>query len=370
VTIPRTLVIAGHFPPRVGGVETFTHELLHHLPPDRLLVVASAQPQAREADAGLPFPVVRRRRPLLLADLRSLVREHACEVAWIPAAAPFGICAPLLRAAGIGRVVASTHGQELGWLRLPGARATVRAITRSVDVLTYLGSWSREPLAALVDRDDALQQLAGGVDARVFKPPTRRPRASSPPTVISASRLVRRKGHDALLRAWPEVLRRVPDARLVIVGDGPMRARLERSAGRREVASSVLLAGQVSSGELVRLLGAADVFAAPCRDVMGGLAAEGLGLAVLEASAVGLPVVVGRSGGSREAVVDGRTGLLVTAGDRAALAGGIADLLLDPVRARDMGRRGREWVRENWTWSRSSSRLAAMLGGSGTRARD
>jgi phosphatidylinositol alpha-1,6-mannosyltransferase len=171
--VPRTLVVTGHFPPSVGGVQTFTSELLSRLPAEQLVVIAPECVGSREVDATLDFSVVRRRGPLLLRDVRRIVREHRCEVAWIPAAAPFGLCAPVLRAAGIERVVASTHGQELGWLRLPVARTALRAIARSVDVLTYLSPFTRVPLTAVVDRPETLQQLAGGVDADVFRPAER-----------------------------------------------------------------------------------------------------------------------------------------------------------------------------------------------------
>ena len=369
--VPRTLVVTGHFPPTVGGIQTFTLELLSRLPAEQLVVIAPECVGSREVDAKLDFSVLRRRGSLLLRDVRRVVREHGCEVAWIPAAAPFGLCVPLLRAAGIQRVVASTHGQELGWLRLPVARAALRAVARSVDVLTYLSPFTRAPLTAVVDRLEALQQLAGGVDADVFRPPEEVPgaprdmRGVGGRNVIAVSRLVRRKGHDALLQAWPRVLRRVPDAHLVVVGSGPMRARLERAAGRPELAAACAWWGS-SRGEPSRL-GALHLFVAPCRDVFGGLVVEGLGLAVLEASSTGLPVVVGHSGGSKDTVVDDRTGMLVRADDAAALAAGIADLLLDQERARRMGKRGRQWVRENWSWTQSSARLAAMLAGPSER---
>lgn len=371
--VPRTLVVTGHFPPAVGGVQTFTLELLSRLPAEQLVVIAPECVGSREVDAKLDFSVLRRRGSLLLRDVRRIVREHSCEVAWIPAAAPFGLCVPVLRAAGIQHVVASTHGQELGWLRLPVARAALRAVARSVDVLTYLSPFTRGPLMAVVDRPDALQQLAGGVDADVFRPPELElgapgdARDAGGRTVITVSRLVRRKGHDTLLQAWPRVLRRVPDARLVVVGAGPMRRRLERAAGRPELRDSVRFLGQLPTRELVARLGASDLFVAPCRDVLGGLMVEGLGLAVLEASSTGLPVVVGRSGGSSDTVVDDRTGLLVRADDSDALAAGIANLLLDQERARRMGKRGRQWVRSNWSWTQSSARLAAMLAGPSER---
>jgi phosphatidyl-myo-inositol dimannoside synthase len=369
MSIPRTLVVAGHFPPRLGGIETFTWELLRGLPPEELTVVAPRHAGSREVDAALDFPVLRRRGPLLAGDARRIIRERGCRAAWIPAAAPFGLCAPMLRAAGIERIVASTHGQELGWLRLPPTRAMLRAVARSADVLTYLRPSARVPLSILVDRSEALQQLAGGVDTAVFRPPERRTLGTGElgrrgrQTVITASRLVRRKGHDVLLTAWPRVLRRMPDAQLVVIGDGPMRTRLERAAHRPELGGSVRFLGRVPTRELVARLGESDVFVAPSRDLLGGLVAEGLGLSVLEASATGLPVVVGRSGGSSETLVCGRTGLLVRANDPVALAAGITELLQDRPRARSMGLEGRRWVGANWGWTQQRTRLAAMLSG-------
>jgi phosphatidylinositol alpha-1,6-mannosyltransferase len=358
--IPPTLVLTRHFPPSAGGVQTFSWELLRRLAPERLVVVAPAQPGARAFDDELGFPVLRRRSSLLARDLRAVVREHGCEAAWVTAAAPLGLCAPLLRAAGIERIVASTHGQELAWLRVPLARTALRRLANAVDVLTYLSPFTRRCLAPALKRPEVLRQLAGAVDLDVFRPAARTggPRR---PTVVTVARLVRRKGHDVLLRGWPRVLARVPDARLLVVGDGPLRSRLERTAAREGLCRSVFFVGHLPRPELVARLQAANVFVAPCRDLVRGFWTEGLGLAVLEASAVGLPVVVGRSGGSGDTVLDGRTGILVWAEAPEAVADGIADLLLDEVRARRMGQRGRQWVRERWTWQRPSRRLAAML---------
>ncbi|MDL4817676.1 glycosyltransferase family 4 protein [Actinomadura opuntiae] len=370
--MPRTLVLSGHFPPESGGVQTFTWELVRRLPAERVLVVAPAWPGAAEFDAGLDFPVVRRRGYLLFRGLRRLVARHGAETAWITAVAPFGLYAPLVRAAGVRRLVGSTHGQELGWFRAPPTRAALRAVVRSFDVVTHLSAGTLPALEAAVGDRTRLVQLAGAVDTDRFRPGLdgarirRRHGLGEGPVVLSVARLVRRKGHDVLLRAWPDVVRRHPDARLVIVGDGPMRRRLAELAAQAPP-GTVTLAGPVTPADLPYYYAAADVFTLPCRDDRRGLQTEGLGLSVLEASAAGLPVVVGRSGGSPEALVDGRTGLLVDAGEPDEPALALHRLLADPGQAARMGAEGRAWARERWSWDAAADRLAALLRGAPVR---
>ncbi|MEV0662729.1 glycosyltransferase family 4 protein [Actinomadura luteofluorescens] len=367
--IPRTLVLTGHFPPEPGGVQTFTWELVRRLPAERLVVVAPAWPGAAEFDAELGFPVVRRRAYLLFRGLRRLVVRHRVEAGWITAAAPFGMYAPLVRAAGVRWLVGSAHGQELGWFRAPPTRAALRAAARSFDVLTHLSATTLPELEDAVGDRTRLARLAGAVDTVRFRPGLdgsavrRRHGLGDGPVVLSVARLVRRKGHDMLIRAWADVVRRRPDARLVIVGDGPMRRRLVEMADR-EAPGAVTVTGPVPAAELPRYYAAADVFSLPCRDDRAGLQTEGLGLSVLEASASGLPVVVGRSGGSPESLIDGRTGVLVDATGPDEIALALHRLLGSPARAAAMGAAGRRWTCERWSWEAAAARLAALLEGS------
>jgi phosphatidyl-myo-inositol dimannoside synthase len=365
---PRTLVVTGHFPPEHGGVQTFTWEFVRRLPADRLLVVAPAWPGAADFDAGLDFPVIRRHGYALFTGLGKLVAEHRLSAGWITAMAPFGLYAPLIRRAGIGRLIGTTHGQEIGWVRALPTRLALRRMSRAVDAVTYLSEATLAELRAGIDPATPLVQLAGGVHAERFADAgsgeliRRRHRLGTGPVVISVSRLVRRKGQDVLLQAWPRVLRGFPSAKLLIVGDGPMRSRLAERA-RREFADSVVLAGDVPGEELAAHYSAAQVFVLPCRDDRRGLQTEGLGLSVLEASAAGLPVIVGRSGGSPTSLLDGRTGLLVDPHRPEPVAQAILRLLADPAAARQLGEAGRRWVRERWSWEDASQRLAAVLRG-------
>jgi phosphatidylinositol alpha-1,6-mannosyltransferase len=359
---PRTLVLTGHFPPSTGGVQRFTWELVRRLPADRVVVVAPHTRGDAAFDRGLPFPVVRRPGYLLSLDLARIVAEHGCTAAWIPAAAPIGLFAPSLRRAGIDWIVASTHGQEIGWLRAAPTRGGLRQIASSVDVLTYLTGWSHDLLSK--ELAGPMARLVGGVDCTVFSPGERRQRLR--PQVISVARLVRRKGQDNLLRAWPMVLAEQPDALLTIVGTGPYARALEQLAGRLRLGDSVHFRGRISQREQVAALRGSDVLVTPSRDDRHGLQTEGLALTTLEGSAVGLPVVVSRSGGSGESLVDGKTGYLVETGPE-ALAAPILALLGDPEHARALGLAGRAWVRQSFGWERSADRLRGLLASGATR---
>jgi phosphatidyl-myo-inositol dimannoside synthase len=269
----------------------------------------------------------------------------------------------------VRRVVASAHGHEVGWAMLPGARQALGRIGAGADAVTTVSAWTRGRVAAAFGPQAALERLPGGIDPERFRPdPAARARLrarlglGAAPVVACVSRLVARKGQDALVRALPAVRERVPGTRLLLVGDGPDAARLARLAAGHGVADAVMLAGAVPEAELPAHHAVGDVFALPCRTRGGGLDVEGLGIALLEASASGLPVLAGRSGGAPETVREGVTGHVVDGRDPRGLAGALAGLLADPARAAAMGAAGRAWMRSEWTWDARAERLRALLG--------
>ncbi len=120
------------------------------------------------------------------------------------------------------------------------------------------------------------------------------------PVVVCIGRMVKRKGQDTLVKAWPAVLRELPDARLLLVGEGPYRKRVEELARSLGVADSVIFTGRVPQEEMPAHFDAGDVFAMPCRTRLFGLEVEAFGIVYLEAAACGLPVITGDSGGAPE----------------------------------------------------------------------
>jgi phosphatidylinositol alpha-1,6-mannosyltransferase len=181
------------------------------------------------------------------------------------------------------------------------------------------------------------------------------------PVVVCVSRLVPRKGQDVLIQAMPAIAAKVEGAALLIVGGGPYEQKLRTLARRAGVADRVVFTGPVPAAELPEHFAAGNVFAMPCRTRRLGMDVEGLGIVYLEASATGLPVVAGDSGGAPDAVREGITGVVVDGIDVAAVAEQVSGLLADPRRAAAMGTAGRHWTEQSWQWSTMADRLAGLL---------
>jgi phosphatidylinositol alpha-1,6-mannosyltransferase len=268
--------------------------------------------------------------------------------------------------------VAAAHGFEY-WLSIsPGMHALLRRATSRASWVAVMCSRfvARVVRTAVPDRIP-VSVLYPGADVETFRPgpPTVDIRARhglvGRPLIVCVSRMVPRKGQDVLIRAMSRIRRHVPDPALLLVGDGPYRPKLERLAARtgsrNASEASVVFAGQVGESELPRYYRAGDVFAMPCRNRFGGLEVEGWGNVFIEAAACGRPVVVGDSGGARESLVPGTTGLLVDGADEDAVADAIGSLLSDPARADAMGHAGRERVERHFTWSRAADELVHGL---------
>jgi phosphatidylinositol alpha-1,6-mannosyltransferase len=377
-------VVTNDFPPRPGGIQSYLHALATRLPAHELIVYApSWQSQSgshAEFDPGQPFEVVRHPGTLMLPTpavarrAREIIRAEGCRSVWFGAAAPLALLAPTLRDAGAERIVASTHGHEVGWSMLPGTRQALRRIGSTTDVVTFVSRYTRSRFASAFGPMAALEHLPSGVDTEQFQPdPLARKEIrdryglGDRPVVVCVSRLWPRKGQDMLIRALPVVRRQVPDAALLLVGGGPYHGRLAALAERLDVIRHVVFTGRVPWEELPAHYVAGDVFAMPCRTHAGGLDVEGLGIVFLEASASGLPVVAGRSGGAPETVLPGVTGHVLDGRRLDTLADTLTGLLSDPERAALMGEAGRRWVADHWQWDGIAARLAGLLHGAEVR---
>jgi phosphatidyl-myo-inositol dimannoside synthase len=312
----RTLVVTNDFPPRIGGIETLVRQLVDDLPADRVVVHTSSTPGARAFDADQAYPVVRDPARVLLptpAAIRrvaSTLEAYSCDRVVFGASAPLGLMTPALRAAGATHIQALTHGHEVWWSALPVTRQLMRRIGDGADDLTYVSEYCRDRIAPALSESARrrFRRYPITVNRSVFRPDCGgaaiRDELGIPrdaPVVVCLGRLVRRKGQDTLLTVWPEVLEKLPAARLLIVGDGPDRRRLRSMARLLEVEDAVIFTGVAPHERVHAYLDAGDVFAMPSRSRWFGLQVEAFGIVYAEAGACGLHVVGNRSAGTPEA---------------------------------------------------------------------
>jgi phosphatidylinositol alpha-1,6-mannosyltransferase len=375
----KILVITNDFGPRTGGIETFVMGLLERIVDHKVVVFTSQQGDTSEYDQQwfkkFGVQVIRDRSKILLPSLRvakrakEIAQMHNIEVVVFGAAAPLALMAPKLRKAGIKKIIALTHGHEVWWARIFPFNLAMKRIGNSVDHLTYLGEFTRQAISRSLSQKsiDSMVKIAPGIDTSHFSPQAdatqRRTELGleSKKIIISVGRLVHRKGQDKLIQAFPTIVREIPNAHLLIVGEGPYRAHLEKLVEKLSLKANVTFVGRIFYNDLPSYLSASDVFVMPSRSRFFGLEVEGLGIVYLEASACAIPVVAGVSGGAPDAVQEGITGLCVDGTNIGQIAEAVIHICSDSKRATKMGLAGRNWVIEQWQWEIWSKQFNSLL---------
>jgi phosphatidylinositol alpha-1,6-mannosyltransferase len=369
---PRTLVVTNDFPPRVGGIQRTLEALVAQFPAERVAVLCPDWDDAAAYDAAAPFRIFRQPERFLWPTpdvgrrVGAAAEEFSAEVVLFGATYPLALLGPRLAGRGVPYVTAA-HGFEY-WLSIaPGTHAAMRYATgKASRVAVLCSAFIARTVRAAVPREVPVSVLYPGADVARFRPDLETDDIrealgiGDAPLVVCVSRLVARKGQDVLIAAMPAIRARVPGARLLLVGGGPDEERLRKLAAAAPE-GAVLFTGQVSEGDLPRYYAVGDVFAMPCRTRLAGLEVEGWGNVFIEAAACGKPVVVGDSGGARESLVDGETGILVDGRRVDDVAAAVGDLLADPARARAMGEAGRARVLRAHTWPEIAARLGGWL---------
>ena len=362
----RPLLVTNDFLPDVGGIQQFVAQIATRL--DDVGVFAPAHPHGD--DVALGYPVWRGPRrylwptPATRRALHAAAAAHRATVVVFMAPAPL---TPLGPSTGLPWTVCC-HGAELVLpARVPGLRQLFASVLRRADRLYAVSRYTAAVLRDLVGPDGPTVGLVrNGVDLDHFHPGVdatgvrARHGLGATSVVVTVGRLVPRKGQDRLIQALPRVRDVVGDVRLLIVGQGRNRRRLERLAGRH-APGAVTFAGGVDWPDLPAHYRAGTVFAHPNRSRWAGLEQEGFGVVFLEAQACGVPVLAGRSGGSPEALYDGVTGLLVDGGEVGEVSDALIALLRSPDAAARMGAAARAWVEADWSWDAIVARFADDL---------
>jgi len=374
----QLLCVTNDFGPRAGGIETFVIGLIERRPFGSTIVYTSAQDASAEYDArwlkDFGVTVIRDKSKILLPTprvaraLRKLIKKEGIEVAAFGAAAPLGLLSASMKKAGVKRTVALTHGHEVWWAKVFPFNLFMRRIGATVDSLTYLGEFTRTAISAALSKEaaHAMVKIAPGIDVDHFRPVDAASlRAelglTNKKVIVSVGRLVHRKGQDHLVESMPAILKVHPDAHLLLVGKGPYLEHLAKLVAKNGLQDSVSFIGRIQYAELPAYICCGDIFAMPSRSRLMGLEVEGLGIVYLEASACGLPVIAGKSGGAPDAVIDGTTGLVVDGTNNDEIAQAAIALLSDPSKAQQMGAAGRQWITDEWRWEIWAQKFESLL---------
>lgn len=371
----RVLVVTNDLPPRIGGIQYYVDQLSRGLSEagDDVTIYGSSYDGDPEWDRTAPFRVVREPTstllptPMVLRHTLRLIERYAPEVVVFGAAFPLALMGPaIVKRTGVP-YVAFTHGLEVSTRRVPGGSKLLRRIGSDASLITFVSHWCDDMLRAGFGPAPRYEMLPPAVDDALYNPGVdalmvrERHGLGDDPVVVCVSRVVERKGQDTLVRILPELRRRVPGARLLIVGGGPYLDEIRSQVRSSEVADFVTVTGQVPEDELPAHFAAGDVFAMPCRERKGGLEVEAFGIVFIQAAGIGRPVVAGNIGGVPDALVEGKTGLLVDSESDVAVLDALAGLLGDPERATRMGEAGSKFVHERFTWQRRSAELRVLL---------
>ncbi len=378
--VPRICVLSVDFPSADGGIAVFAAEVARGLAargyPTTVLAGSADAVGDREIDASLPYPVFRfprgRNKALnLLYRLRALAlcvhRTHpdlvlatdwygAGTVVWL-LAGPLGL-----------RYAVAAHGNEVLRCRRSTILSAIcrKVMARAIGVIA-VSRYTRDLVTQIIDPRLTPSFIPCGVSPGDLPGTSNKARLREElglgerPIVLSLGRLVRRKGHDMILQALPEVLRRVPEVMWLIAGKGEYEATLRHEVERLGLQDHVMFLGYVDPAEKGAFYAMCDVYALVSRTIEDESDVEGFGITYLEAARAGRPVVAGRSGGVSDAVVDQETGILVDPESPNEIAAALTRLLAHPDEARRLGEAGRRRVLAELTWEHTVDRLIAAL---------
>jgi phosphatidylinositol alpha-1,6-mannosyltransferase len=366
----KSILVTPDFPPTTGGIQTYLYELFSRVPGCEVLAPDYPELDCAQLDAEYPERVFRqaglngtirsRRDYLLKVVFKALYRIWRGRYSLVHCGHvyPIGLIGYYAKKwLGVPYVVYTYLMEVVQLAEQPEpTRSRYLAVLREAESVVTISGYTKRKLLTLGVPEEKIRMIYPGANPQVFTPGERDPELvrrhglDGKFVLLTAGRLVERKGHDRVIEAVGLLRERLPDLVYVIVGAGPHEQELRRLVREKGLDERVVFAGKVSQEDLVRYHRTADVFLTISREIAERGDVEGFGIVFLEAGACEKPVIGGNSGGVPDAVADGETGFLVDPNDVGALAGVIERLHGDDQLRRTLGQNGRRRVLEQFTW--------------------
>lgn len=382
----KSLLFTLDFPPNFGGVAAYYHNICANFPSDRIVVLAPENPQAENFDSRQDFAVIRSNFTEFFPSsgrlgffnrfkiyfyfwrMIKIIKSRKIELIQVGNILPLGTLALLIKKFRKVPYMIYTHGLDIVYAQnfwrkklllkiiIKEASAIVTNSNYTRGELIKLGADNKKIIIVYPCSDLELTHF-DKVEIENFKTAHE---LQDKKILLTAGRLVERKGHDQVIKALPEILRSVPDAIYVIAGGGPDLDRLKNLAAEDKLDQHVRFLGAISRKDLALCYSLADVFIMPSRQLKNG-DVEGFGIVYLEANIYGKPAIGGRSGGVPEAIDDGKTGILVDPENAEEIAQAAIRLLTDSAYAQALGSRGAQRVREEFNWKKQAGKIIEAI---------
>ncbi|MHA7924492.1 MAG: glycosyltransferase family 4 protein [Marinobacter sp.] len=376
----KILLFSEIFPPTHGGSGRWFSEIYGRFPVKNVAFLVGAHDGSRTFDSqsshrihrydlsnaewglrswsGLRFYLRVWRKLRTIAKLERIDQVHCGRIL------PEGVAALMLKITSRVPYSCYVHGEdvetaltsrELTWLTRQVMKHADKIICNSENSFRIL----REKWALMPDK---IVVMTPGVDVDHFRPD---PATPSPPgwdgkiNILTVGRLQRRKGQDMMIRALPALVREFPNINYAIIGGGSERPVLEEIAHELGVSDKVQFLGEVDDSEMIACYRHCDFFVLPNRRV--GNDDEGFGMVLLEAQACGRPVLAGASGGTRETLEEGVTGIMVDCTVPENIVDAVTDLLRNPEQLDSMGEQGRQHVETRFSWKTLAQKASELF---------
>lgn len=372
----RSLLLTIGFPPEKGGVQDYLYNVVKHLK-SQTIVLAPNHVKSTTFDKTQQFKIYRSeifsggkpKRIRMFIDAFKIIKNEKLDVVQCGQTLPVGLIALLLKVVTKTPYVVYAHGLDVikpqnNFLR----KAVLLQVLNFADKIFANSEFTKNEVAKLNIPEEKIMRLTPGIDFKDFLFPFNRQKFKrqnnlvGSKIVISIGRLVERKGFDYAIKALPSLLKKFPNTIYLIIGEGPYKAILQRLVREENVGDNVRFLGALNRKEMIKYLFISDVLVMPSRIIAEQGEVEGFGIVFLEANACGKPVIGSYSGGIKDAVVDGKTGLLIKDPTSVKeVSDKISLLLSNPALAEKLGKFGRERVRKQFDWERLANTIGKEL---------
>ncbi|MFH0856535.1 MAG: glycosyltransferase family 4 protein [bacterium] len=374
----KILLFTIDFAPRSGGVAKYYENICANLPSDKIIALAGHETGEKKFDDEQNYKIYRRN---LISDLpiwpkwifsffylHNAVKREKAELILVGNILPLGIVAWIYKKLFKTPYGLFIHGMDLEMTRQKKRKYKLaRIILNNADFIITNSEYTKKLVFNFGINGDKIYVVYPCVDAALNKEVKNNFAAETrlivlpkdKKMILTLGRVVKRKGHDMVIKALPEVIKKIPDIIYVIAGDGVDKNYLENLSKKCNVKDFVIFTGEVKEANKAFYYKNCDIFIMPARNIAGDV--EGFGIVYLEAALFGKPIIAGNIGGAPEAVQDGETGILVNPESEKEISDAIIKLLSDSDLANKFGVQGRERVFRDFTWKKQIEKIKRLL---------